>query len=247
MAKRFTDTDKWKKPLLKSLPPEYKLLWFYITDDCDHAGIWNVDLEIASLRIGFDFTEPKCLEVFKDKITVFDNGTKWFLPSFIEFQYGELKPNNKVHQSVIKQLEKYDLIKNKGLDSPLQGAKDKEKEKDKEKDKEQPDQKNDYQPSIIPEPTGEKFSIEECLRIALRDERWAKANKTNETELEEFNAMLERIGTYHEVPIEYKRYFGNWKAKGKLDLIKKDVQQTTSQQTGALAYAKRLQEERRSG
>ena len=77
-----------------------------------------------------------------------------------------------------------------------------------------------YTPSLIPEPTGEKFPIEDCLAIALRDDRWVKANKTNEAELNEFNAMLERIATYHEVPIEYKRYFGHWKAKGKLDLVK---------------------------
>ena len=54
MAKRFTDTDKWKKTLLKSMPSEYKLLWLYICDDCDHAGIWHVDIQIASLRIGED-------------------------------------------------------------------------------------------------------------------------------------------------------------------------------------------------
>ena len=35
MAKRFTDTDKWKKGFIKRLPAKYKLLWLYILDDCN--------------------------------------------------------------------------------------------------------------------------------------------------------------------------------------------------------------------
>jgi hypothetical protein len=80
MAKRFTDTEKWKKPLLKSMPCCYKLLWLYICDDCDHAGIWQVDLEVASLRIGEDFPKEEAEKIFAEKIVVFDKGHKWFIP-----------------------------------------------------------------------------------------------------------------------------------------------------------------------
>lgn len=133
MAKRFTDTDKWKKSFIKSLSSAYKLLWIYITDDCDHAGIWHVDIEIASLRLGEDLNMAKALEAFEDKIVVFDDGEKWFIPSFIEFQYGELNEKNRAHQSVIKILKKYNLLKNKGLTRCLQAPKDKDKDKDKDK------------------------------------------------------------------------------------------------------------------
>lgn len=137
MAKRFTDTERWKKPFIRSLQAPYKLLWFYICDDCDHAGIWQVDLDVAQIRIGEQFNVKDALAAFGDKVISFDNGTKWFIPSFIEFQYGELKDNNRVHDSVIKILKKYNLIdnKNKTLSSPLQGDKDKDKDKDKYKDK----------------------------------------------------------------------------------------------------------------
>lgn len=76
MAKRFSDTEKWKKPLLRSLPTEYKLLWIYILDDCDHAGIWHVDEDIASLRIGKKISIEKAEELFSDQITSFDDGNK---------------------------------------------------------------------------------------------------------------------------------------------------------------------------
>jgi len=52
MAKRFTDTDKWKKPFIRCMKAPYKLLWIYILDECDHAGIWHVDFDVAEIKIG---------------------------------------------------------------------------------------------------------------------------------------------------------------------------------------------------
>ena len=137
MAKRFTDTDKWKKPFIRSLDAPYKLLWFYILDDCNHAGIWEVDMEVASLRTGEKLSELYALEVFGDRIQKISD-SKWFIPDFISFQYGELNEKNRVHFSIIQILKKYKI---KHLTSPLQGAKykdkDKEQDKDMDKDKEQ--------------------------------------------------------------------------------------------------------------
>lgn len=208
MAKRFTDTDKWKKSLLKSMPAKYKLLWLYICDDCNHAGIWDVDLEVAGLRIGEEVDKAEAERILADKIVVFDNGEKWFLPSFIEFQYGELNENNRVHESVFKELSKNNLLKNKGLTSPLQGAKDKDKDKDKEKEKE-----SAVVVDLEPETT---YPIEKCLEIALKDERWVKANTTNKAELQQFNAALTGTGEYEKNPMDYKKHFHHWKKKGKL-------------------------------
>jgi len=131
MAKRFTDSEKWKKPFIKKLPMQYKLLWFYLLDDCNHAGVWQVDLEIASLRIGYKLNLKDSITALNDKIKVFDNGEKWFIKDFIEFQYGELNEKNRAHKSVISVLNKYNLLSlNKPLTSPLQGAKDKDKDKE---------------------------------------------------------------------------------------------------------------------
>jgi len=109
MAKRMTDTDKWKKRFVRDLSPQHKLLWFYILDDCNHAGIWEVDLEVASIRVGFDLSHDSLPSSFEEKVIPFDNGDKWFIPDFIDFQYGELNPNSNVHKSVIQLLERYSL------------------------------------------------------------------------------------------------------------------------------------------
>jgi hypothetical protein len=197
MAKRFTDTDKWKKPFIRSLQAPYKLLWFYILDDCDHAGIWHVDMEVASIRIGHSVDEKTALKNFGERVINFALG-KWFIPDFIFFQYGQLTDKNRLHISVFNILDKYGI---KGLISPLQGAK--EQYKDKDKDKEH----NKYKE------IEKKYPIEDCKRIALFDERFTKANKTNDSELLLFNGYLERQGEYEFNPAEYKKYFGKLKGK----------------------------------
>ena len=131
MAKRLTDTDKWKKPFIKSLPVEYKIFWIYLLDDCDMAGIWHVDFEVAELRLGLKLSQQKAQGLFNEKVVVFDNGSKWFLPDFIPFQYGELTEKNKMYKSVTTVLKKYHLM---GHLSPIDGGKDKDKVKDKVKD-----------------------------------------------------------------------------------------------------------------
>lgn len=133
MAKRYTDNQKWSKPFIRALEAPYKLLWFFILDECDHAGIWQIDMDVARIKTGcqnLNLEEAK--KVFGDKVIVFDGDEKMFVQDFIDFQYGTLKPENRVHFSVISLLSKYGLWKNKGLIRPLQGCKDKDKDKDKE-------------------------------------------------------------------------------------------------------------------
>lgn len=148
MAKRFFDTDKYKNHFIRSLKAPYKLLWDYILCDCNHAGIWIVDFEAAQLYLGKDIklNEKDALCFFnadKTRIIPIDNGLKWFIVPFVEFQYGELNENNRAHNSVICMLRKYDLLDAnlsiiqkeapyKPLTTPIEGCKDKDKDKDKD-------------------------------------------------------------------------------------------------------------------
>jgi len=113
MAKRFTNTDKWKKQWFKKLNTKQKLFWLYILDDCNHAGIWDIDLEVTSIRIGDEMSLDEMSYVLGDDVVFIDNREKVFIPKFIEFQYGELNPNSRPHISVINLLEKYNLIDRK--------------------------------------------------------------------------------------------------------------------------------------
>ena len=104
MAKRFTDTNKYKKPFIRSLKAPYKLLWDYLYHDCDHAGIWIVDFEIAQIFIGHDakVNVEDSLKFFNSdeiRVVVFDDGKKWFIPSFIEFAKTTISKSSNVSQS----------------------------------------------------------------------------------------------------------------------------------------------------
>ena len=135
MAKRFTDTEKWKKYWFRTLSNDHKIFWFYLLDNCDHAGIWEVDFELADYFCkGID--EQEIRQVFNKQYIEFANKKRWFIKDFIDFQYGELKENNRMHKSVISKLTKHNLIKFMGLTSPLQEAKEQEQDKDKVKVKE---------------------------------------------------------------------------------------------------------------
>jgi hypothetical protein len=136
MAKRFIDTNIFRKDFVRDLEAPYKLLWLYIINECDHAGLWDVEMDVAQARLKLpELTIENALNQFKGKIIVLQNGRKWFIPDFIEFQYGKLNPENRAHNSVIQILEKYELHKIKPLTSPLQGCKDKDKDKVKVKEK----------------------------------------------------------------------------------------------------------------
>ncbi len=133
MAKRFTDTDKWKRAWFCELDVKAKLVWFYVLDQCDHRGVWFENFSLMAAQLGFRVSRQQFLNWFGAKIRPFDND-KYFIPSFVDFQYGKLNPGNNAHKSVIELVEK--LAPHEDLRSPSGGAQDKEKDTDKDKDKE---------------------------------------------------------------------------------------------------------------
>jgi hypothetical protein len=115
MAKRFTDTEKWKKGFVRNLPPAYKLLWLYMLDDCDNAGVWQVEVEVASIRVGAKLNEKEALKLFGNNVISFDGGSKWFIKEFVKFQQGvnhiaELNSNSNPHKSILRIVEQYKLL-----------------------------------------------------------------------------------------------------------------------------------------
>lgn len=112
MAKRFIDTEVFKKSLLRNAKTNEKILWIYLFCDCTAAGIWECEFEVAEARIGCKIDRQNFLKNFKEKIFEIDNGSKWFIPDFLEFQYGELSEKNPAHKNIILTLKKHQLIDN---------------------------------------------------------------------------------------------------------------------------------------
>lgn len=135
MSKRFSDTDKWKKVWFRELKPVHKCFWEYIRDNCNNAGIWDVDFKLASFQIGAKLNQTEIEQVF-EKQFIKVNSNKWFLTDFIEWQYNcsisELNPKNNAHLSALRILDKFNI---KGLIEGLVRAQSAPMDKDKDKDK----------------------------------------------------------------------------------------------------------------
>lgn len=126
MAKRFIDTGFYKSPFVRSLKGSLKALYTFIICDCDGAGIWVKDLQIASMYIGFDISE-KDFNVFLEKGKAIDlkNG-KYFFPDFLQHQYPKgLSIHNPAQKNFILELQRNSLIDSdlKPLWSTFEGTK----------------------------------------------------------------------------------------------------------------------------
>lgn len=191
MPKRMTSSDKWDKKWIRLLDPKYKLFWVYILDKCNHAGIWEVDLDHAEFQLGIEYDEKELIETFKRKIVPIKNGVKWFIPKFIEFQYGQLNENVNPHKPVIALLRKYNLLGTLkiGLINPKIDAKEQDKEKAKDKGKE----KKSEQLKKIKSNLNDLQKEFSDVNVKLEFEKWQ-------------DWMLSKNKTY----IKYNSAFRNW-------------------------------------
>lgn len=113
MAKRFTDTDKWKRQSFRELHYKAKLAFMYLCDQCDYCGIWHADFPQMSFHLGFPITDKDFVAWFGDKVVRFDED-KYFITAFFEFQYGDAKEGFRAKQSALARLQKLGLMDSRG-------------------------------------------------------------------------------------------------------------------------------------
>ena len=137
MAKRFCDTDLWQKEWFQELSLKHKVLLKYIFENCDCAGVWNINFRLASFVIGesVSLEDIQYINSIKKQFEILDN-KNIFVLDFIDFQYGRLSENCKPHKSVIEKLKKYNLFERvlKGYPKGLETLEEKEQEQYKEKE-----------------------------------------------------------------------------------------------------------------
>lgn len=133
MAKRFVDTKIWGEDWFLEMPNEYKLFWFYILSECDHAGLFKVNLRSFRGLLEVKMTTTEALGHFnngKDRIRIISESL-WLIEDFFVFQYGTtFNSNNRLHESIEKQLEKHGikLTSIRGLLDLKHGVKEKDKD-----------------------------------------------------------------------------------------------------------------------
>jgi hypothetical protein len=111
MMKIFTDTTKWDDKWFRNLSPTLKLVYLYVCDKSDHAGIWEYDPELLALHTKIDLLdETGWLQALSPKVIKLGNG-KWWIKNYITFQYS--KGINKRHKYFVPVYKS--LVKN-GID-----------------------------------------------------------------------------------------------------------------------------------
>lgn len=197
MAKRFTDTGRWDKKWYRELGSKLRDVREFILSKCDHAGIWEIDLETVQYFTGQRVSLADVHRCFKNE--TIDLGDKLFIPAFLEFQYGNLSHAVKPHHSVIGRLEKIGLFQeyqsylervSKGLPNPYLSVEDKEQDKDKEKDKDKEQEKRRFDFEALykkyPRKLGKSAGI-------------AKAKSTVKTpeDYDRLSAAIDKFNEYH--------------------------------------------------
>lgn len=107
MAYRYTDTVKWNDPWFAALDPRAKLLFFYLCDNCDTAGFY----EINRPRLAFELAAaPQDVDGLLEKLersVVIRKG--WaFVKNFLYHQKNlPLNAANNGHVAAIKSLHEH--------------------------------------------------------------------------------------------------------------------------------------------
>jgi hypothetical protein len=107
MSKRFTETEKWRDPWFRKLSPQAKLLFLWLVDNCDKAGVIELDFEAASFDIGQPVKSDHLTEL-QGRWEQLANG-KMRLTKFVAFQYGTLSEKCTPHLRVIEALRSHGL------------------------------------------------------------------------------------------------------------------------------------------
>jgi len=83
MAKRLTDTEKWNDDWYISLSNDYRIIWQWLLDNCNHAGICKRSMRLLNLMCNTDINEEILVKKMDGRLIV--SGNDWFIPKFFQF------------------------------------------------------------------------------------------------------------------------------------------------------------------
>jgi hypothetical protein len=95
----------------RKLDNQYKLFWIYLITQSDDVGVWEVDTEVAALRLNCK-PDKLCWQSLPDELRerlAKLSESKWIIKKYVKFQYGMLNPQSKPHLHIIKKITEYGL------------------------------------------------------------------------------------------------------------------------------------------
>lgn len=109
----MTVTEKWNDEWFINLSPQAKVIWQYLLDNCDLAGVCEINVELMRFRIKFspnvdvikhlnELNEMAEKIGMEPRIEWFEDNRKCWVKNFIRIQYGILTQNSSTHRGVLK-------------------------------------------------------------------------------------------------------------------------------------------------
>jgi hypothetical protein len=112
MAKRFTDNEKWQDNWFTDLTNDQKIIWIYLLDHCDNAGLWKVNMKNLNYFCSTNISVEDVISTFNSRLTKIKEDL-FFINKFCSFQYGLdfLNSKNKAVVSAINKLIQLGIVK----------------------------------------------------------------------------------------------------------------------------------------
>ena len=103
MSNRLTDSDKWKDIWFSNLSPHSKLLFIFLCENCNNAGIYEVNKKFMLFYLGINDEELKnsITEITKTYIKSNDGKRIW-IKNYLKYQSKlPLNENNNNHKQIL--------------------------------------------------------------------------------------------------------------------------------------------------
>lgn len=197
MAKRFTDNEKWQDNWFTDLTNDQKIIWIYLLDHCDNAGLWKVNIKNLNYFCSTNISVEGVISIFKNRLTQVKEDL-FLINKFCLFQYGPdfLNNNgNKAVKSAINKLIQVEVINEVNgiytptidltktinrLSIPYTYTIDRVKEEEEDKNK------------VKVEDEGiDKFQLKEEVKVEVSNIDTLKKNKLNEQKIRICKQLIE--------------------------------------------------------
>lgn len=104
---RLTNCDKWNDQWFSDLSPEAKLLFMFLCENCDNAGVYEVNKKFMMFLTGLNEMQlARAIPEIKSKYIRSKDGSKIWMTNFLKHQKKlPLNRNNNAHRQIIMILE----------------------------------------------------------------------------------------------------------------------------------------------
>ena len=109
MPKILTECNKWGDNWFMKLSPQAKLIWIYVCENCDKAGVYEKNEALLKMQIGF--SDKVNLDVFfselDERVIWWQDKSRIWIKNYIKHQYGKLSEKSHPHRKVIEKCSEY--------------------------------------------------------------------------------------------------------------------------------------------